>query len=312
MAARYSLILFLLAFLFGCRPATPPPSPADQTQVAGNATAQSTPAAPKPTAVPAALMEVRNAEYQLGATDGLQIVQLRGGEFEEGTSGTDTYLAVSMTGFMALGDLNADGTDEVAALVSENYGGTGTFVFLAVYAKVDGKWTFQTSRMVDDRPQLNALAIEDGEIFLDVVIHAADDPICCPTLQTTRHYRFIDNLLDLTDYTTFTPGGDPRMILIEAPAPGSEVFNSIPLKGKVAVAPFENNLTYRIYDVVGVELAAGAVPVNASEPGAPGTFDTTIALGSVLSGTVIRIEVQDISAEDGSLLAMDSVELVVK
>jgi hypothetical protein len=32
----------------------------------------------------------------------------------------------------------------------------------------------------------------------------------------------------------------------------------------------------------------------------------------VLSGAVIRLEVQDISAADGSLLAMDSVELVVK
>ena len=46
--------------------------------------------------------------------------------------------------------------------------------------------------------------------------------------------------------------------------------------------------------------------------GAAGTFDTTIPLGNILSNTVIRIEVQDISAADGSLLAMDSVELVVK
>jgi hypothetical protein len=54
------------------------------------------------------------------------------------------------------------------------------------------------------------------------------------------------------------------------------------------------------------------VAVIAPDLGAPGTFDTTINIGGLLSGSVIRIEIQDISAADGSLLAMDSVELVVK
>ncbi len=56
----------------------------------------------------------------------------------------------------------------------------------------------------------------------------------------------------------------------------------------------------------------GALSVSAADLGAPGTFDTIIPIGSALSGAVIRLEVQDISAADGSLLAMDSVELVVK
>jgi hypothetical protein len=80
----------------------------------------------------------------------------------------------------------------------------------------------------------------------------------------------------------------------------------------VAIAPFENTLTYRIYDVGGVELAVGAIAVTAADLGAPGAFDEVISLGNILSGAAIRIEIQDISAADGSLLAMDSVELVVK
>jgi hypothetical protein len=139
-----------------------------------------------------------------------------------------------------------------------------------------------------------------------------DEPVCCPTLRTTRHYRFVDNVLDMTDYTTFTPAGSPRTISIEAPANGSEVFSSVPIKGSVAVAPFENNLVYRIYDLSGIELSAGALSVTAPDAGRPGTFEAVIDLGKVLDQTVIRIEVQDVSAADGSLLAMDSVELVVK
>jgi hypothetical protein len=52
--------------------------------------------------------------------------------------------------------------------------------------------------------------------------------------------------------------------------------------------------------------------VTAATPGTPGTFDALIPLGNILSGAHIKIEVQDLSAADGSLLAMDSVELVVK
>jgi hypothetical protein len=64
--------------------------------------------------------------------------------------------------------------------------------------------------------------------------------------------------------------------------------------------------------VGGVELAIGSITVSASDQGAPGIFDESILLGNILSGAVIRIEVQDVSSEDGTLFAMDSVDLVVK
>ena len=311
MASRLSLIL-LLVILIGCRPATPPPTSVDQTQIPSEPIEEQTPSPATPTTVSEEIQEIRNTPYQLSATDTLQVVQLTDGKFEQGTPGSDNFMSAVMTDFAALGDLTGDGIDEAAVLVSENYGGTGVFVFLAVYSQVDGVWTFQTSTMVDDRPQLTALSIANNEIFLDAIIHGMDDPMCCPTVRTTRHYRFVDNLLDLIDYTTFTPGGEPRSILIESPAEGSDVFTSVPIQGQVTIAPFENNLVYRIYDISGIELSAGAIMVSAPDAGAPGTFEAVIPLGNSLSGAIIRLEVQDLSAADGSLLAMDSVELVVK
>ena len=311
MASRYTLILLLLV-LIGCRPATPPPTSVDETQATSESNDQVTASPATPTTVSEEVQAIRNTPYQLGAADTLQVVQLTDGTFEQGTPGSDDFMSVMMTEFVALGDLNRDGTDEAAALVSENYGGTGVFVFLAVYSQPEGTWRFETSTMVDDRPQLNTVSIENNEIFLDAVIHGADEPMCCPTLRTTRHYRFVDTLLDLTDYTTFTPDEKPRTIMIEAPQDGSDVFTSIPVQGQVAIAPFENNLVYRIYDISGIELSAGAITVSAPDPGAPGTFEAVIPLGHILSGAIIRLEIQDLSAADGSLLAMDSVELVVK
>ena len=312
MVPRGSLIFLLGAFLLGCRPATPPPALLDQTQTASAPVMEASAAPATSTAIPKEAKEILNAKYQLGASDALRVVQLTNGKFEQGTSGGTDFVSVSLTDFVAVGDLNADGTDEVAALVSENYGGSGVFVFLAAYATENGTLTFQNSTMVDDRPQLQTLAIENGEILLEAVIHGPDDAMCCPALRTTRHYRFVDNQLEMIDFTTFTPDGKPRTITIESPANGTEVFTSVPIKGKVAIAPFENNLAYRIYDVSGIELSAGPISVVASDPGAAGTFEALIPLGKALSGAIIRIEVQDLSPKDGSLLAMDSVEIVVK
>jgi hypothetical protein len=312
VVSRASLIFLLGVFLIGCRPATPPPTQSDQTQTTPGHVIEATSVQATSTALPEEAQKLLNAQYQLGATDALQVVQLTDGKFEQGTQGGTDSISVAVSDFIAVGDLNADGTDEVAALVSENYGGTGVFVFLAVYANENGRLTFQNSTMVDDRPQLNTLSTAGGEIFLDAVIHGPDEPMCCPTLRTTRHYRWVDNQLDMTDYATFTPDGKPRTITIESPVNGTQVFTSVPIKGKVAIAPFENNLAYRIYDVSGIELSAGPVSVSAPDPGGPGIFDALIPLGKILSGALIRIEVQDLSAADGSLLAMDSVELVVK
>lgn len=315
MVSHRSMIWILTASLFltSCgsfESVSPTPVPVISSPIAPQFTATPIPASP--TVAPDYVEELRNAQYQLGLPDSLQIVQLTDGKFEQGTPGGADFISVFVTDFVARGDLNGDDEDEIAVLVTENYGGTGTFVFLAVYDDVDGALVFQTSKLVDDRPQLNALFIEDNEIFLEAITHGFEDPMCCPTLKTTQHFRFVDGQLDMIDYTTFTPDGRPRTITITSPASGTITYSSVQIRGEVAIAPFENNLVYRIYDVGGVELSSGAISVSAPDLGAPGTFDTIIPIGTVLSGAVIRIEVQDISAADGSLFAMDSVELVVQ
>lgn len=304
MASRYSLMLLLILSLIGCRPVQAPTTTAPVVE--------STATLPAPTAAPDVAGLIRDAQYQLGVPDSLQVVQLQDGKFEQGTAGGADHISVLLTDFVTSGDLDNDGVDEVAALISENFGGTGVFVFLAVYKIVNGTATFLTSSAVDDRPQLTALSIETGEIFLDATVHTLDDPMCCPTLRTMRHYRLVDDQLERADYTTFTPDGRPRTITIESPANGTEIFSTVQVKGSVTIAPFENNLTYSIKDGAGVELSRGAVAVTAPDLGAPGTFDEQIAIGNIISGTVITIEIQDISAADSSLLAMDSVQLVVK
>jgi len=315
MVRHPSLILLVVLLLVGCRPASPAPTaaPIQSSPTVNDTTAATEP----PTISPDNAALLRNAKYQLGTPDTLQVVQHTDGKFVWGAPGGTDYASIQVANFVAKGDLNSDRKDEIAALISENYGGSGVFVFLAIFRDVNGTPTFLTSTLVDDRPQLNALSIKNNEVFLDATIHGLDEqgnaePMCCPTWHTTRNYRLVNDQLDMSSYTTFTPDGKPRTITIQSPANGAEVISSVQVKGNVAIAPFENNLTYSIKDGVGVELSRGTVPVTTADPGGPGTFDATITLGKILSSTVIFIEIQDISAANGSLLAMDSLELVVK
>ena len=256
--------------------------------------------------------QVRNAEYQLGYLAQIRMVALKDGRYEEGTPGSTDYFSVSVTDYIVRGDLDGDGENEAVALVAENYGGSGTFVFLAVYRYVNEQAVFLTSIFLDDRPLVNSLAVENGEIFVDAIVHNTDDPMCCPTYPTTRRYRLNGVTLIPTGYTTQTPAGELRQITIEAPVDSAQVSGIIRLLGHVTVAPFENTLVYRVYDLGGVELSAGPIPVGTTGPGIPGGFEKAVDLGNILKDTTVRIAVEDRNPADGSLLAMDSIFLQIR
>ncbi|MFL7868854.1 MAG: Gmad2 immunoglobulin-like domain-containing protein [Anaerolineales bacterium] len=314
LTVKRFLLGILTIFLGACsmfqRPATPQPTPLPATPTL----AVPTPVVPTPLPDAPGISpeDVRNSEYQLGFSDQIRTVQLTDGKYQENSADGTGYLSVSVTDFIARGDLNGDGENEAVAIVAEDYGGSGTFVFLAVYQYLNDKAVFLTSIFLDDRPRINHLAVEKGEIFVDIVIHGKDDPMCCPTLATTRKYLLNGVNLILTNYTTETPAGQPREITIDAPVEGAQVSGIIRLLGNITIAPFENNLVYRVYDLGGVELSAGPVNVEATDLGAPGRFEKAIDLGNIITNTTVRIEVQDINVADGSLFAMDSVMLIVR
>ena len=314
MKTRSIFLVIWMFFLTACSGSQSPqthqdaPVPATVTSTIPT----SKPPTPTPDIPGISVEDVRNSEYQLGLLDQIRTVQLTDGHYQEGTQGDEDYLSVSVTDFIARGDLDGDGENEAVAIVTEYYGNSGTFYFLVVYQYLNDEPVFVTSIYIDDQPLFNELAIEDGEIFVDVAVHDTDDPTCCPSIETKRHYFLNGVNLILTDYSTETPAGDPRVITIEAPLDGIQVSGVVRIKGNITIAPFENNLIYRIYDLGGVELSAGPINVDATGLGSPGTFEKAIDLGDILTNTTIRITVEDINVKDGSLFAMDSVTLLVR
>ena len=251
---------------------------------------------------------LKNAEYHLPQAN--QTVTLQDGRYEAG-SGADT-LAADILPEIAFGDLNGDGFEDAALLIGENRGGSGTFVSIYAMLNRDGQPVQAGTALVDDRPQIINMAIQDGKIVLAAIIHSFSDPMTNPTFAVTETYQLITNGFKLVSFRSQTPNGAERFIDITSPTRGASADGSAQVTGSMPIAPFENNLTYRISDDSGNVLVEGPFNVNSDGMGGPATFDNRIDIPSLPAGTELWIELLDTSMADGSILALEAVRLVVE
>ncbi len=326
------LLLLFALFALGCRISVdffdPPPLATPVPSLSASATPNIlqptfTPVVILPPVTPTPFVEtpaltaehLRNAQFDLPGVDGAtHAVQLEDGVFQQGSDPAQPgYVSVILTDSLAFGDLNGDGAVDAAAILAENYGGTGQFVSAVAFINQGGLPVYAASHFVDDRALVNAFAIYNGEIYLDAIIHGFEDPGCCPNFPTRRVLRLWESTLALASFSSQTPTGAERMINIESPANGVEVNKVFSLRGSVSIAPFENNLVYEVF-IPGMSepLTIGPLMVNAPDMGAPGTFDLPLNFNAAGYSGPARITLSDLSAADGSLLAMDALFVIVK
>lgn len=101
---------------------------------------------------------------------------------------------------VAYGDLNGDGRMDAAVILVSEAGGSGTFVYLATVESRDGAPVNTATTLLGDREQVRSLAIDGGQLLVNLLSHAAGDPACCPSLETIRTFRLQEG--QLVDETT--------------------------------------------------------------------------------------------------------------
>lgn len=105
----------------------------------------------------------------------------------------------------ARGDLTGDGVEEAVVVLAHNAGGSGMFVYLAVMrASRRGPDNIATVSL-GDRVKVIAVGIEDGRLEAELVEHGPEDPMCCPTRQAERAWRF-----DADELVEVRPSRAPR------------------------------------------------------------------------------------------------------
>ena len=217
---------------------------------------------------------------------------------------------IELAGFAGL---NADGLEDAAMIIGENYGGTGVFVSVVAVLNENGQPNAIATALIDDRPMINNLAINSGEIYVDATIHGINDPMCCPTLASTRNYRLFENELVLSRLTTRTPSGAERVIALTSPTDGSEISGAFVIQGSVTISPFENNLVYSVF-LPGTKdpVAQAGFIISADGLGGPGIFELPLDFSAAGFTGPARIEIADLSPADGSCLALKTLFLTLK
>ncbi len=87
------------------------------------------------------------------------------------------------------GDLDGDGREEAMVLLAESSGGSGTRLFLAANAHVDGEVSNLGTALIGDRVQVRAARLEGDRIILDVLQAGPGDALCCPTQKASKSWR---------------------------------------------------------------------------------------------------------------------------
>lgn len=259
--------------------------------------------------------QLRNATLLITGMDKLlRIMTFKDGKYEQGTDPAQAgYASVSMGEKIAFGDLNADGLLDAVISIGENYGGSGVFVSLVAILNDNGQPKPIATIAIEDRPMINELKIDNGEILVDVTVHAPNDPLCCPSQPSTRVYRLIKNNLELARLSTKTPNGAERVIQISSPANNVEISGPFNIKGSVTISPFENTLVYKVFQQGSNEvLDQMGFIVNSDGLGGPGTFELNLDFSQKGFKGPLRIEIADLSAADGSILAQATLYMIAK
>ena len=261
-----------------------------------------------PTSSPLTMDLLRGSTYFAPAYQ--RTVRLVNGSFSDNSS-SGPY-SVQMLDVQAFGDLNADGVDDAAVLLVENNGGSGQFESVVAVLNSGGIPYPVGQAVLGDRVKINSMQIASGEITLDMLVQGPNDAMCCPSQSEAQTYQLVGGALWLRHLVSRTPAGSERVIAITAPQSGGTVSSPFTLSGNVTIAPFENTLAFRIFFPDGEKINESTLKVTSAAPGGPGTFDLPIDLSQAgVTGTLI-LQVLDLSAADGSTLAMDSLVLTVK
>ena len=269
-----------------------------------------------PATVPNLTVEqLRNATLSITGSDQIiRSMEFKDGKYELGSDPAQSgYISVTMGEKIGFGDLIADGAQDAVISIGENYGGTGVFVSVVAVLNNNGQPNPVATAVIEDRAMINQLGIVNGEILVDATTHGPNDPMCCPSLPSTRAYRLIENTLVLSRLSTKTPDGAERVIKIESPADGAEVNGPFVIKGSVSISPFENSLVYKVFQQDFNEpLDMAGFTIHADGIGGPGTFELALDFSQKGFKGPLRIEISDSSPADGSTLALATIYVMAK
>jgi len=130
-----------------------------------------------------------DATYQISE----QAVTLTNGHGEvELVPGSASKMIVDVFGQPTLGDLNDDGTNDAALILTENSGGTGTFYYVTAFINNAGT----NAVLLGDRIAPQTLEIKDGLLIANYATRKSTEPMSAvPSVSVSKYLVYQNGLL---------------------------------------------------------------------------------------------------------------------
>lgn len=149
-----------------------------------------------PAAKPATLPDYKNATYLIEGS----FVTLTDGFFEiESAPGSATKITTRYFGNEAIADLNRDGKDDVAFLLTQTSGGSGTFFYVIAALQTASGVEGTNAIFLGDRIAPQNTSIENGIIIVNYADRNPDEPFTAqPSLGVSKYFKVEQSILTET------------------------------------------------------------------------------------------------------------------
>ncbi len=124
------------------------------------------------------------------------------------------------------GDFLNTGVSDIAATITYNGGGSGTFYYLVVFINNNGTPQYLTAIEMGDRITVNKISYNNGVFSADVITQGPNDAMCCGTLHQIQQYQLQNGSLVAMSGQT-TPSTNPNVAPIDN-APANNLQAPIP------------------------------------------------------------------------------------
>ncbi|MDP2328133.1 MAG: hypothetical protein Q8M79_08610 [Dehalococcoidia bacterium] len=126
-----------------------------------------------------------------------QVVTLVGGVAEvEAAPGSALKITTRVFGNEAMGDLNGDGKEDIAFLLTQDGGGSGTFFYAVVALKTADGYTGTNAVLIGDRIAPQTTEIHGTELIVNYADRAPGEPMTTPpSIGVSKYLKVVDGKL---------------------------------------------------------------------------------------------------------------------
>jgi len=139
------------------------------------------------------LGDYKNTTYMI---EGQPVILVNGRAETAAASGSASKIVTQYFGNEAIGDLNGDGTPDIAFLLSQNSGGSGTFYYAVAALKTASGYTGTNAVLLGDRIAPQTTEIREGRLIVNYVERAPGEPMTTrPSLGVSKYLKLMGTTL---------------------------------------------------------------------------------------------------------------------